>query len=145
VTWADANQVQLGVKFQTSVAGKVTAIRFYKGAQNVGTHVATLWSGTGTLLATATFTNETASGWQQVKLATPVTLTPKTTYIVAYHSNGFYSANPKYFTAAVTSGPLTAPVSTVSSGNGVYVYGSSTIFPTSSYNSTNYWVDVVFN
>ena len=145
VTWADANQVQLGVKFQTSVAGKVTAIRFYKGAQNVGTHVATLWSGTGTLLAIATFTNETASGWQQVKLATPVTLTPKTTYIVAYHSNGFYSANPKYFTAAVTSGPLTAPVSTVSSGNGVYVYGSSTIFPTSSYNSTNYWVDVVFN
>src|SRR5207247_8443805 len=29
--------------------------------------------------------------------------------------------------------------------NGVFVYGSTTAFPTSSFNATNYWVDVVFN
>ena len=28
---------------------------------------------------------------------------------------------------------------------GVYAYGGSSLFPTSSHNSTNYWVDVVFN
>jgi hypothetical protein len=143
LNWSDSNSVQLGVKFQTSVAGTVTGIRFYKGVNNLSPHVGTLWSATGSLLATATFTNETASGWQQVNLATPVKLTPNTTYIVAYHSNGYYSANTNYFSSAITSGPLTAPASSASGGNGLYVYGSSNTFPTNSYKSTNYWVDVV--
>jgi hypothetical protein len=145
LSWNDAAPVELGVKFQTSVAGTVTGIRFYKGLLNVGSHVANLWSATGTLLATATFTNETASAWQQVKLASPVTLTPGTTYIVSYHTNGFYSADSNYFTNAVTNGPLTAPAGNSSGGNGVYSYGGSSTFPTSSYLSSNYWVDVVFN
>jgi hypothetical protein len=51
VTVNDASAVELGVKFQSSVAGKVTAIRFYKGPQNLGPHVVNLWSATGTLLA----------------------------------------------------------------------------------------------
>jgi hypothetical protein len=144
-TWADPNPVQLGVKFQTSVAGTITGIRFYKGSQNVGTHVANLWSATGTLLATATFTNETASGWQLVNLPSPVTLTPGTTYIASYYTNGNYSADPNYFTTALTNGPLTAPDSNSSGGNGVYAYGSSSGFPAYAYGSTNYWVDVVFN
>jgi hypothetical protein len=45
----------------------------------------------------------------------------------------------------VTSGPLTAPSNAVANGNGVYFYGSGGGFPTSSYNATNYWVDVMFN
>jgi hypothetical protein len=32
----------------------------------------------------------------------------------------------------------------VDGNNGVYRYGSAPGFPTSSYNNTNYWVDVVF-
>src|SRR5262249_25618486 len=68
VTSKDASPVEVGVKFQTSVAGRVTAIRFYKAPENMGTHVANLWSATGRLLATATFTNETVDGWQQVNL-----------------------------------------------------------------------------
>ena len=71
VTANDPNSVELGVKFQASTNGTITGIRFYKGPQNTGTHVADLWSATGTLLATATFTNETASGWQQVNWRTP--------------------------------------------------------------------------
>ncbi len=59
-------------KFTSDVAGTITGVRFYKGAGNTGTHVGNLWTPTGTLLATATFTGETASGWQQVTLATPV-------------------------------------------------------------------------
>ena len=46
-----------------------------------------------------------------------------------------------YFTTDVTSGPLTAPAG----GNGVYPYGSSSLFPTSTFQATNYWVDVIFN
>ena len=144
VTWNDPNPVEMGVKFQTSSPGAVTGIRFYKGSQNVGTHAGHLWSSSGKLLATATFTNESASGWQQVNLPSSVALTPGTTYIVSYHTNGFYSADPSFFNDAVTTGPLTAPSSSPSAGNGVYAYGTSGTFAGSTYNSTNYWVDLAF-
>ena len=106
--------------------------------------MADLWTATGTLLATATFTNETASGWQQVNFSSPVAITAGTTYVASYHTNGDYSADPNYFATAQTNGPLTAPSSSSSGGNGVYAYGSSSLFPTNSFNSTSYGVDVLF-
>ena len=138
----DASAVELGVKFQSSVAGTVSGIRFYKSSQDTGVHTGELWSSTGTKLATATFTNETASGWQTVTFSSPVTVTPGATYTASYHTNvGHYSNTGNYFTANVTSGPLTAPAS----GNGVYAYGSTSLFPTSTFQATNFWVDVMFN
>lgn len=68
----DTVAVELGVKFNADVDGYITGIRFYKASTNTGTHTGTLWSSTGTKLATATFTGETVSGWQQVNFATPV-------------------------------------------------------------------------
>jgi hypothetical protein len=145
VTVNDPKAVELGVKFTSSQAGQINGVSFYKGPQNTGTHVADLWSSTGTLLATATFTNETASGWQQVNFATPVSITAGTTYVASYHTNaGDYSADPNLFASAVATGPLTAPSSASSGGNGVYAYGSSSLFPTNSYNATSYAVDVLF-
>ena len=117
--------MELGVKFQAATTGTITGIRFYKGPQNTGPHVADLWSATGTLLATATFTNETASGWQQVNLSSPVVVTAGTTYVVSYHTNGNYSADANYFDTAHTNGSLTALASGTSGGNGVFAYGSS--------------------
>jgi VCBS repeat-containing protein len=140
----DANSVELGFKFQSSAAGDITGLRFYKGPTNTGIHVADIWSSSGTLLATATFTNETASGWQQVSFATPLTINPGTTYIASYHTSGNYSADPGLFASAVSSGPLTAPSSASSGGNGVYAYGANSLFPTSSHNATSYGVDVLF-
>ncbi len=138
----DTSPVELGVKFQASSAGTVSAVKFYKGTQDTGTHTGTLWSNTGQVLATATFTGESASGWQTATFSNPVTLTPGATYTASYHTNaGRYSTTTNGFAAAVTNGPLTAP----SSGNGVYAYGSSSLFPTNTYQNTNYWVDVVFN
>jgi hypothetical protein len=96
------------------------------------------------LLASTTFTNETASGWQQVNFATPVSITAGTTYVASYHTNGDYSADPNLFGSALTNGPLTAPSSSTSGGNGVYAYGSSSLFPTNSFNATSYGVDVLF-
>ena len=118
------------MKFQTSVAGTVSGIRFYKSSQDTGVHTGELWSSTGTMLATVTFTNETASGWQSVTFSNPVTLTPGATYVASYHTNvGHYSNTTNYFTRNVTSGPLTAPAS----GNGVYAYGSNSLFPTNTF------------
>ena len=47
MTINDTSSVELGVKFQTSTAGKIVGIRFYKGPQNTGTHIGNLWSSTG--------------------------------------------------------------------------------------------------
>ena len=65
--------------------------------------------------------------------------------MVSYHTDvGRYSSTGNYFTAPVTNGPLTAPSSQTSSGNGVYAYGGSA-FPTNTFNASNYWVDPIFN
>jgi len=141
----DPNAVELGVKFSSSENGYITGIRFYKGPQNTGAHVADLWSAGGTLLDSAAFANETASGWQEVDFAQPVAITAGTTYVASYHTNvGEYSADPNFFANPLTSGPLTAPASSSSGGNGVYAYGAADLFPNQTYNSTNYGVDVVF-
>ena len=144
MTVNDPNPVELGVKFSAASAGNIIGMRFYKGPQNTGAHTAHLWSSTGSLLASATFANETASGWQTVTFASPVAIAANTTYIASYHSNGFYSANGNFFATAYTNGPLTAPASAPSGGNGVYAYGSSVSFPSNTFNATNYWVDVMF-
>jgi uncharacterized protein DUF4082/Big-like domain-containing protein/PASTA domain-containing protein/G8 domain-containing protein len=143
---SDTSSVELGVKFRSDVAGVVTGVRFYKGTGTTGTHTGTLWSSTGTKLATATFTAETASGWQTVLFSTPVAITANTVYVVSYHASvGRYAYTHNTFaTAGVDNGPLHALEAGVSGGNGVYRYGTSVVFPTSSYNSSNYWADVVF-
>jgi hypothetical protein len=138
--------VEVGVKFRADRNGQITAIRFYKGSANTGSHWVNLWSSSGTLLATAPSTNETASGWQTVNLPTPVAVTANATYVASYHSaSGRYAVNAGYFnTQGVTNGPLTALQSGVDGGNGVYAYNFNTAFPTNSFNGSNYWVDVVF-
>ena len=138
--------VELGVSFRADTNGSITGIRFYKSAGNTGTHVGNLWSSTGTLLATATFTGETASGWQQVIFSSPVAITANTVYVASYHSTiGHYSADSNYFaTSGTDNAPLHALVNSTAAPDGRYAYGSTSIFPTSTYQSTNYWVDVVF-
>jgi hypothetical protein len=141
---ADTSAVELGMKFQASVPGTITGLRFYKSATNTGTHIGTLWTSTGTRLGTVTFANETASGWQQATLPTPVAIQANTTYVVSYHTTvGRYSANNAYFGSAIVNGPLTALADGAAGGNGVYLYGAGG-FPTQTYQASNYWVDVVF-
>ena len=142
----DSSAVELGMKFQSSVAGWVTGVSFFKGTTNTGTHVGHLWSSTGTLLATVTFTNETASGWQTATFSNPVAITANTEYVISYYApNGHYADSSGYFaTSGVTNGPLTALSNTAGAGNGVYAYGSGGGFPNQNFSSTNYWVDVQF-
>ena len=138
--------VELGVKFRSDVAGKITGVRFYKAAGNTGVHIGNLWSSSGTLLATGIFSAESGSGWQQVAFPSPVTISANSTYVVSYHcNNGHYSADANYFTSAgVNNPPLHALPGGRSGSNGVYAYGSSSQFPRQSYNSCNYWVDAMF-
>jgi hypothetical protein len=145
ITEADSSSVELGMKFTTSVDGLVTGVRFYKGPQNTGTHQGRLWTLDGTLLAEVTFTNETASGWQEASFTNPVAVTAGTVYVVSYLApNGFYSGDNGYFAGTgVTNGPLRALQDGENGGNGLYLYGNGG-FPNQTWQSSNYWVDVVF-
>jgi hypothetical protein len=141
----DGNAVEVGVKFRADSNGTVTGLRFYKAKTNVGTHVGHIWSKAGVLLGSATFTGETASGWQQVNFANPIAVTANTTYIASYFApSGHYSDTSNAFAnAGIDAAPLHALANGDDGGDGVYRY-STTGFPTSSFQSTNYWVDIVF-
>ena len=144
LTDADPNAVELGVKFRTDVSGSVTAIRYYKGPSNTGTHVGHLWTSTGTLLASATFTGESGTGWQQVTLTSPVAVSANVTYVASYHTDaGNYSDAEYGLLSAISNGPLHALADGADGPNGVYAYGASA-FPANTYHATNYYVDVVF-
>jgi hypothetical protein len=142
----DGNSIEVGVKFRADYSGYITGVRFYKSAANVGTHQGNLWTSTGTLLSTATFSNESASGWQQVNFASPVPIVANTTYVASYFApDGHYSADADFF---ATKGQDNPPIHLLQNGvdgaNGIYNYSSTSIFPSATYNSTNYWVDVVY-
>src|SRR5262249_30012066 len=94
----------------------------------------------------ATFTNESASGWQQANFVSPIAITAGTTYIASYYAPaGGYAGSEGFFTGwAVNNGPLHALSDSASGGNGVYHYRTGGGFPNTSFYGTNYWVDVVF-
>ena len=100
-----------GREVPTSSPGIITGMRYYKSAQDIGTHTGSLWTSTGTLLANATFTNESASGWQTVTFTQPIAVSAGTTYVASYHSNGYYGVTPNFFATNYTNGPLMAPAS----------------------------------
>jgi hypothetical protein len=123
----------------------VTGIRFFKAAANTGTHIGTLWNAAGGVEAQGTFAGETASGWQALTFATPVAIAADTTYVASYLApNGHYSTTGSAFAFDdVANAPLRA-LANITTPNGVYAYSGSPVFPTGSWNATNYWVDVLF-
>jgi uncharacterized repeat protein (TIGR01451 family) len=144
---ADASSTTLGVKFRADSDGFITGIRFYKASTNTGTHIGNIWTRSGTLLGSATFTNETSSGWQQVNFSSPIAVSANTTYVASYFApKGHYSQDEAFFaTSGVDHPPLHLLAAGVDGPNGMYAYASSNTFPTSTYNSEYYWIDVVYS
>jgi hypothetical protein len=135
----DTAPTEVGVRFQSARAGYIQGLRFYKGAANTGEHLGNLWTTDGQLLASATFTTETGSGWQEVTFAQSVPISANTTYVASYHtSSGAFAMTEGYFQSFPAAA---APLKTV--GAGVYRHGPSG-FPTSTYANSNFWVDVKF-
>ena len=133
----DDASLTVGMKFTPKSAGTVTGVRFYKGSGNTGTHVGGLYSSTGQLLGRSTFDVESSSGWQSVTFDAPIPVRAGSTYTAAaFLPNGRYA--------------LTSPYSWPDEGAdltglaGTYNYGSSLEFPASTYNRSNYFVDVTF-
>ena len=133
----DGTPVELGTRFKVEQSGSVLGVRFYKAASNTGVHTGSLWSSDGTRLATVTFTNETSSGWQSAQFANKVALKAGQTYTVSYFSpRGVYT---------LTEGHAgSSTLSALSSVSGVYAYGKTSTFPKSTWRSSQYWVDPIF-
>lgn len=136
----DGQPVTLGLRFSVEMAGRITAIRYFKGS-NSGVTVGALWSATGEKLAEAFFNDSEMLGWQQAAFPAPVSIQEKTTYIVSYFApSGHYAHTSSYSWEALNSPPLKVE----GESPGVFSYGGDLVFPAQSYNRTNYWVDVVF-
>jgi len=135
----DARAIELGVRFRVAASGTIVALRFYKSAQNVGSHLASLWSSSGVRLAKATFAHESRSGWQTVRFSRPVAVRPGHTYVASYHTNsGHYAQQSNAF--AKTAGARGALIRGLA---GVYRYGQSA-FPQSTFKRSAYFVDPQF-
>jgi hypothetical protein len=130
---------ELGMRFIATAAGQIKAIRFYKSPSESGTHTGKIYSSSGQLLASVTFTNETASGWQTQSLASPLSIAANTEYTVSVNTgNTYYVTTDSGLASQVSNGYLKSVVG----GNGVY--GPVGAKPTQSWQNSNYFRDVVF-
>jgi hypothetical protein len=140
---SDTGDVELGLQFVPGRSGRVTAIRFYRGEQGNGSYRVSLWDSAGTLLGRGAVFEGLAGvvpGWQQIALATPVTVEAGKTYTASYfHVGGAYAFTESGFAKPIYRGQLYAPANA-----GVYQYGASGGFPTSTYRAASYSVDLVF-
>ncbi|HVY67582.1 MAG TPA: DUF4082 domain-containing protein, partial [Patescibacteria group bacterium] len=130
---------ELGMRFQPAVNGQITAIRFWKSSKETGTHTGRIWNASGTQLASVVFSGETASGWQEQALATPLSVSANAEYTVSVNTGKTYYADTVNGLASkITNGDL----SSVAGDNGRF--GSPGTYPTTSWQNSNYFRDVRF-
>lgn len=127
---------ELGMQFSSAVAGEIHAIRYYKSNLESGTHIGHIFSSSGQELARVTFDNETASGWQEQPLDTPLSIGPNVTYVVSVNStNSYYVFTSAGLASQVVNGDLVASAGVLSTTAGS--------FPSTN-QSGNYFRDIVF-
>ncbi len=113
-TWEQAT------RFTSYVTGNITHIRYYKVSGETGSHVGRIWNDTGTQLAQAPFLNETASGWQEAALSTPLQIAAGSTYRVSYNVNLFGAKIVSGLSAPAANWPLTALSGVYSTPSGTF-------------------------
>jgi hypothetical protein len=99
---------ELGLRFKSTVAGDVVGIRYWRVVGDQGPHVGHLWAVDGSLLATVSFDNESASGWQEARLAQPVAITAGQIYVTSVNTLKVFAVAFQSLVPPVTNGPLTS-------------------------------------
>lgn len=139
-TQSDVKAVTLGTAFRATVPGEVLGLRYWRSGATAIAPEGTLWSAAGVLLATARFRPGGSSGWQTAMLSAPVPVTAGEQYVVAYHAAAEGYALTENFEGASASPELeVAPGS-----SGVFTYGDHSDFPRTTWNHSQYWVDIMF-
>ncbi|MCG6118643.1 MAG: DUF4082 domain-containing protein [Aquimonas sp.] len=148
----DGVPYELGLRFTPSVNGLVTAIRYWQPAPRIAgitgqpqpiASAATgkLYDANGSVLGTVDFpeiTVGTFSGWRQMELLSPVPLVAGETYTVSVTTSGPYVFSLGGVAETISSGAL----STAGPGSGVL--GPIGSLPTTSFQNSHYFRDVVF-
>lgn len=150
----DTSAINVGVKFEVQGAPYVQGVKYYKTSANTGTHVAHLYDiTTSTDLASATFTNETSSGWQSVNFGSNIQVRDDHSYMVwvsmpsgNYAADSGYVGGDNYFDTQWGHGQYgnSEDVVRIPGGNsGVYTYTSDHTSVPGNANTANYWVSPV--
>jgi len=140
----DTTPLNLGMRFQASVAGQVVGVRIWHRDVDDNDRIAYLWTNSGDLLASADFEDGTI-GWVEAIFSSPVDIDPDTTYMVsAYFPDGHFVRSGGGFDSAIVNYPLTGLADGFDGNNGTYVYDVAGTFPDNVFGSTNYWIDVIF-
>ncbi|MEW6093469.1 MAG: LamG-like jellyroll fold domain-containing protein [Chloroflexota bacterium] len=134
---------ELGTKFYTDVGGQITQVRIYTFASEGGDHTIRIWRvADATVVAGPYSWNITSgvTGWKTYTLPSPITISANTGYIISVSNStdNYYSYQTSGFGSPIHNGNLHTYI-----GSGTYS-GTLGTMPTSVYNNSNYFRDVVF-
>lgn len=144
----DGTELSLGTRFVSDADGTITHIRwFFPVTPIVGTVNGRLyvWNSdtSGTLLGNADFVAPVAGAWNTAALVPPVPITASTAYVAAVHTPTPYVSTGALFAGPVSNGShLTATADGPGTANGKFVDADA--YPSLSFGSNGYFVDVVF-
>ena len=126
---------EIAMRFKVAVPGRVVNFRWYKAPGETGSHTAHLWTDGGQQLASATFSNESPSGWQTVTFS-GVHINANQYYRVSVNTNTVQAKTfGSLYGSPIVNGPITSDFS---------YYGQPTgVMPTSGSYSL-YYIDVTF-
>ncbi|TCO50634.1 DUF4082 domain-containing protein [Actinocrispum wychmicini] len=134
----DTQAVELGVRFAVDRPGRLSEVRFERGAYR-GPVTVRIWGPDGTLLHEQV--EPVPNGG--ITLATinpPLPVQPGVDYVASYYTPaGGYRSQENYFTGSLLEAPFI-----VHADAGVYHYGDGGGFPTDSWNHSTYTVQPFF-
>jgi hypothetical protein len=134
---------EVATRFKTSAPGCVVRLRYYRPAGETGTNTVKLWSDSGTLLASQSFSSGT-TGWHYVELRNhgigpyvdlSICIPTNTYFRVSVNTNTKQAKTFAGLSTPIVNGPVTA--------DGSY-YGQPTGSMPTNFSGSTYFVDVVF-
>jgi hypothetical protein len=141
----------LGTLFTAAVDGTIDGIRWYTPTTVAGVAVDGIlyqWNNdsSGTELGREAFGALTGGQWNEILFDTPVAVVAGQRYVACIGPTERYTLTGAFFTSALINGDLTAPAddAVTPARNGRFRDAAGTGFPTSSFNASCYFVDVVF-
>lgn len=144
----DSVDYELGTVQRANEDLTITHVRVWADAtsQPYAGRSGRIWSTAGALLAEVSLPTTLDPGWSTHELPAPVERTALARWVVSYTTGGNYGSIPAALATAVVSsdGAVTA-LATADAANGNGVFNTTPgDFPTTTFNSTFYGVDVVY-
>lgn len=127
---------EVGTRFTSSHPGKIVGFRFWRASGETGSNYAKLWSNSGQQLRVSN-AFPSGTGWVEVYLSSPYTISANTTYRVSVNTNTkqVKRGGAYVFDGPISNGPLYS--------DGGYYGQPLNAMPTSQ-SASMYFIDVIF-